>query len=309
MSGPVTSTDAPVDDEVGPAATGPTIERRPSRLADVGGMAVRRALPRHDRRTVGAWCFVDHFGPTDDGFMQIGPHPHVGLQTVTWLLAGEALHRDSLGSEQLVRPGQLNLMTSGAGIVHAEESPTGLRGEAHGAQLWVALPEETRHGPGAFEHHADLPVVGAGGLAVTVLVGDLDGVRSPARADTALLGLALTGSGAGTLTLQPTFEHALVVLDGTVAVGDEVVAPGELAYLGLGRDELTLDPSPGAHALLLGGVPFPERIAMWWNFVGRTKDEMAQAWRDWEDGADRFGPVASELGRIPAPAFIDPGRR
>jgi redox-sensitive bicupin YhaK (pirin superfamily) len=307
MSGPVSSTDAPIDDAPASGATGPTFERSPSRLADVGGMAVRRALPRHDRRTVGAWCFVDHFGPADDALMQIGPHPHIGLQTVTWLLAGEALHRDSLGSEQLIRPGQLNLMTSGAGIAHAEESPTGHRREVHGAQLWVALPEETRHGPGEFAHHAELPVVGAGALEVTVLLGALDGVRSPARTDTDLVGLALAGGGRATLPVDRDHEHALVVLDGTVAVGDEVVAPGELAYLGLGRDDLALDAAPGSHALVLGGVPFPDRLVMWWNFVARTKAEIAEAWDDWEDGTERFRPVASELGRIPAPALLDRG--
>jgi redox-sensitive bicupin YhaK (pirin superfamily) len=264
-------------------------------------MEVRRALPRHDRRTVGAWCFLDHFGPADDTVMQIGPHPHIGLQTVTWLVQGELLHRDSLGSEQPIRPGQLNLMTSGHGIAHAEEMPGGPQA-VHGAQLWVALPEATRHGPSAFEHHADLPVVGAGPLEVTVLMGRLDGVRSPARTDTELVGLALAGTGAATLPLDPAFEHALVVLDGTVAVDDEVVAPGELAYLGLGRDDLRLDTAPGTHALVVGGVPFPDRLAMWWNFVGRSKDEIAIAGKDWAAGTDRFGPVTSSLARIPAPA-------
>jgi redox-sensitive bicupin YhaK (pirin superfamily) len=301
MSGPVSSSDAPIDDERGPAPSPPTFERSASRLADVGGMVVRRALPRHDRRTVGAWCFVDHFGPADDAPMQIGPHPHIGLQTVTWLVAGEALHRDSLGSEQLIRPGQLNLMTSGHGIAHAEETPTGRRREMHGAQLWVALPEATRHGAGAFEHHAELPVVGAGSLEVTVLVGAVGDVRSPARTDTELVGLAVAGGGTGDVPLDPAFEHALVVLDGTVAVGDEVVGPGELAYLGLGRDHLGLDASPGGHALVLGGLPFPDRLTMWWNFVARSKDEIAAAWEDWEHGTDRFGSVATELGRIPAP--------
>jgi redox-sensitive bicupin YhaK (pirin superfamily) len=148
-------------------------------------------------------------------------------------------------------------------------------------------------------------VVGAGGLAVTVLVGEHGGVRSPARTDTPLVGLALAGTGAGTLTLHPDHEHALVVLDGTVAVGDDVIEPGELAYLGLGREELTLEASTDAHALVLGGEPFPDRLVMWWNFVARTKAEIAQAWDDWEGGTDRFGPVASELGRIPAPALID----
>ncbi|MCU1488051.1 MAG: putative MarR-family transcriptional regulator [Actinomycetia bacterium] len=282
------------------------LERFPSHLADVGGTAVRRALPRHDRRTVGAWCFLDHFGPADDALLQIGPHPHIGIQTVTWLVAGELVHHDSLGSEQPIRPGQLNLMTSGRGIAHAEEMPGG-RQPVHGAQLWVALPEETRHGANAFEHHAELPLVGAGSLEVTVLMGQLDGVRSPARTDTDLVGLALAGGGRASLALDPAFEHALVVLDGSVAVGDEVVAPGELAYLGPGRDDLALEAAPGSHALVVGGVPFPDRLVMWWNFVGRTKAEISAAREDWEGGTDRFAPVTSELGRIAAPPL--PGLR
>jgi redox-sensitive bicupin YhaK (pirin superfamily) len=277
------------------------IERTPSHLAEVGGMAVRRALPRHDRRTVGAWCFLDHFGPATDTVMEIGPHPHIGLQTVTWLVAGELLHRDSLGSEQPIRPGQLNLMTSGRGIAHAEEMPGGPQ-SVHGAQLWIALPEATRHGPSAFEHHADLPVVGAGALEVTVLLGELDGVRSPARTDTDLVGLALAGTGAAHLALDPAFEHALVVLDGTVAVGDEVLVPGELAYLGPGRDDLAVEAAPGTHALVVGGVPFPDRITMWWNFVARSRDEIDAAHEDWDAETDRFGPVTSTLRRIPAPS-------
>jgi redox-sensitive bicupin YhaK (pirin superfamily) len=300
MSGPVTSTDAPVDEPGGAAVAPPTLVRSPSRDAEVGGMPVRRALPRRERRTVGAWCFLDHFGPAADAVLEIGPHPHIGLQTVTWLVAGELLHRDSLGSEQPIRPGQLNLMTSGRGIAHAEEMPAGPQ-SVLGAQLWVALPEATRHGPNAFEHHAELPRVGAGALEVTVLLGALGDVRSPARADTELVGLALAGGGRADLDLDPSFEHALVVLAGTVAVGDDVVAPGELAYLGVGREDVALDAAPGSHALLVGGVPFPDRLVMWWNFVARSKDEVAAARADWEAGSDRFGPVASALDRIGAP--------
>jgi redox-sensitive bicupin YhaK (pirin superfamily) len=150
-------------------------------------------------------------------------------------------------------------------------------------------------------------VVGAGSLEVTVLMGEVDGVRSPARTDTDLVGLALAGGGRASLTLDPAFEHALVVLDGTVAVGDEVVAPGELAYLGPGLDDLAVEAAPGSHALVVGGVPFPDRLVMWWNFVGRTKEEISAAREDWEAGSDRFGPVTSELGRIAAPPL--PGLR
>lgn len=233
--------------------------------------------------------------------MLVGPHPHVGLHTVTWLVEGEVLHRDSLGTEQLIRPGQLNLMTAGHGVAHAEETPAGPRRGLHGAQLWVAQPDATRHGQAAFEHHGELPVVGAGSATVTVLVGELGGVRSPARTDTPLVGLAVSGTGTAGLPLLSSYEHAVVVLDGAAAIGTEVLRPGELAYLATGREELALELEPGSHALVLGGEPFPDDIRMWWNFVGRTQDELDQAGRDWNAAHERFGTVTSALERIPAP--------
>jgi redox-sensitive bicupin YhaK (pirin superfamily) len=309
VSGPVSKQDTTTD-EPAAAAAPPTVEVTPSREATVGRARVRRALPRRARRTVGAWCFVDHLGPTtatDEGGIDIGPHPHIGLQTVTWLLAGEVLHRDSLGSEQLIRPGQLNLMTAGRGVAHAEEG-TGYRGDLHGVQLWVAQPDATRSGDPAFEHHAELPRHEGPGFEATVLVGDLDGTRtaSPARRDTDHVGMDLSVHGDATLPLRADFEHALVVLAGEVVVaGEEVVRPGALAYLGLGRDELavaTAGAGDGARVLLLGGVPFDAPVLMWWNFVGRTKDEIGAAFDDWTDGDEaRFGPVRSHLDRIGAP--------
>ena len=303
MSGPVTPTDAPVDDER-EAPSAPCVERHASRQVDVAGMPVRRALPKRDRRTIGAWCFADHFGPAGTGaLMQVGPHPHIGLQTATWLLEGEVLHRDSLGSEQLIRPGQLNLMTAGDGIAHAEETPDGASERQHGIQLWIAQPEPTRHGPPAFEHHADLPVIERGGWRATVLTGDLDGATSPARADTPLLGVALgaASTAAASLPLDPTFEHGVVVLRGEVALDEELVAPGELVYLGLGRDELSVRTTDATDLVLLGGAPFDDELAMWWNFVARSRDEIDAARRDWDAHSDRFGPVRSRLSRIEAP--------
>ncbi|HEX6420113.1 MAG TPA: pirin family protein [Acidimicrobiales bacterium] len=302
MSGPVTTDDAPPEPACGEPHE-PEVELLPARAASVGGLDVRRALPRRQRRTVGAWCFADHFGPAaPPAAMRVGPHPHTGLHTVTWLVAGGVLHRDSLGSEQLIRPGQLNLMTAGAGVAHAEETPAGHRGELHGIQLWVAQPESTRHGPPGFEHHADLPRMALGGATATVLVGALGGARSPARTDSPLLGaeLALPGGRAG-VPLDPAFEHALVVLDGEVAVGGQRVAPGVLAYLGEGRDGLEVEAANAARVLLLGGAPFGEPIVMAWNFVGRSRAEVARAAADWNAGHERFGTVASSLERIPAP--------
>ncbi|MCW2631623.1 MAG: Pirin family protein [Pseudonocardia sp.] len=300
MSGSVTTQDAdPVSERSHPDAA--TVEITESRLAQVGPFQVRRALPRRKRRTVGAWCFVDHMGPADverDRGVDIAPHPHIGLQTVTWLFAGEVVHRDSLGSEQLIRPGELNLMTSGLGVTHSEEGSGRYQGEMHGVQLWVAQPSDVRDGAGAFEHHAELPELDLDGAVATVLVGQLDAVASTARRDTDHLGVDLQLHGPATVPLRPEWEYALVVCTGAVLVDGQLVTPGHLAYLGLGRDECRLSPDGPTRALLLGGAPFDEPILMWWNFVARTRAEITAAYQEWSAGADRFGRVASKLPRI-----------
>ena len=307
MSGPVAATDAAPDVAESGQPEGPTVELLPSRAASVGGVEVRRGLPRRQRRTIGAWCFADHFGPVTQagqgGGIQVGPHPHTGLQTVTWLVEGEVVHTDSLGSEQLIRPGQLNLMTAGRGVAHAEQMPASYGGTLHGIQLWIAQPDSTRYHAPAFAHHDELPIADYGPCRVTVLIGNLAGVRSPARRESGVIGVELAAS-AGTelvLPLHAQFEHGLIVLVGEVAVGDDVVRPGVLAYLGRGRDELMLDMPGDSRALLLGGRPFTEDLLMWWNFVARTRGEIEQAWTEWEHGTARFGRVASDLGRVPAP--------
>ncbi|HRE02952.1 MAG TPA: pirin family protein, partial [Ilumatobacteraceae bacterium] len=236
--------------QVGDGAT--AVEVVDGRAAEVGGFAVARVLPLgHRRRTVGAWCFVDLMGPgvtTADHGLDVGPHPHIGLQTVTWLLDGAVLHRDSLGSEQVIHPGQLNLMTAGAGIAHSEETTGTHTGALHGVQLWVAQPAETRNGPPAFEHHAELPVVGLANGAATVLAGTLMGVTSPARGDTSHVGADLDlRAGRTVVALDPRFEYAVVPLTGPVAVGGgsggsgDVARPGQLAYLGPGRGANLVD--------------------------------------------------------------------
>jgi redox-sensitive bicupin YhaK (pirin superfamily) len=306
MSGPVTTTDVPAAAE--PDAAEPAgVDVLDDRVAEVGGLTVRRALPRRGRRTVGPWCFLDHFGPAsvEEASMQVGPHPHIGLATVTWVVEGEVLHRDSLGTEQLVRPGQLNLMSAGRGVAHAEESPAGTEGSLHGVQLWVAQPEATRTGAPGFEHHGTLPVVEvAGGTVATVVVGELGTERSPARADHPAVAVDLALRAEVELPLAPAFEHALVVLEGVVHVDGADVAPGQLAHLGPGRDGVAVAAAGGtARALLVGGAPFPFPPVMWWNFVGRTREEVAAAREDWEAGSDRFGTVRTGLGRIGAPGL------
>jgi hypothetical protein len=273
-----------------------------SREAQVAGLRVRRALPTKGRRTVGAWCFVDHMGPmslSPDRSIDVAPHPHLGLQTVTWLFSGEFLHRDSLGSEQLIRAGQLNLMTSGHGVAHSEENP-GLRsGELHGMQLWVAQPSMTRDGGADFEHFDELPRTEMLNLTSTVLVGSFGAVSSPARRDSDHVGVELDlHGGPVTVPFEPIYEYALIVANGAVIVDDAVVRPGALAYLGAGRDECHFDSNGPSRAMLIGGVPFDERLFMWWNFVARTQDEISDAWRAWATGDERFGPVASPFGRI-----------
>lgn len=280
----------------------PVLEITESRSTELGGVTIRRALPRRGRRTVGAWCFVDHMGPasvTETHGLDVGPHPHIGLQTVTWLLEGEVLHRDSLGSEQLIRPGELNLMTAGHGVSHAEEATGEYRGPLQGVQLWVAQPEVTRHGDPAFEHHAALPQVELGECTATVLVGDFAGGTSPARRDTEHLGVDLhVRSGDTVVPLRADFEYALVVFDGELSLAGQVLRPGHLGFLGAGRDEMRLGAVQPTRALLIGGVPFPEQVSMWWNYVARTQAEITAAHADWNAGAARFGTVASVLPRI-----------
>lgn len=304
MSGPVTIGDVVTAERADGQSAGPVVEIMPGRATEVGGVAVRRVLPKRTRRTVGPWCFVDHFtaGPRD---MQIGPHPHIGLQTVTWLVQGDVLHRDSLGSEQRIKPGQLNLMTAGRGVSHAEESTRGTTAPPlHGVQLWVALPADTRNGPPAFEHHAELPHAVYDECTTTVMLGEVGGVRSPARTDSPLVGADLVARrGTSSVPLEPRFEHALVVLDGAVTVEGKAVTPGALAYLGTERTELavTVDGSRPARLLLIGGEPFPEPIVMWWNFVARTPGEVDEARNDWQSASERFGTVRTRLARVDAP--------
>jgi redox-sensitive bicupin YhaK (pirin superfamily) len=252
---------------------------------------------------VGPWCFADHFGPaavTETSGLDIGPHPHIGLQTVTWLVEGEVLHRDSLGSEQIIRPGQLNLMTAGAGVSHSEEATGTYRGDLHGIQFWVAQPDATRTGPPAFEHHGDLPRGEVPGCTFTALVGDVAGVSSPARRDTGHMGAELELHGSATLPLDPTFEHAVIVLTGALTVDGGVATPGHLAYLGAGRDELRLRADETTRAALIGGTEFTEPLLMWWNFVARTEEEITEAHRSWTERSERFGAVASPLDRLEA---------
>ncbi|MGW1281549.1 pirin family protein [Streptomyces tsukubensis] len=267
---------------------------------------VRRLLPNLGRRMVGAWAFVDHYGPddiADEPGMQVPPHPHMGLQTVSWLHQGEVLHRDSTGSLATIRPRELGLMTSGRAISHSEESPRSHARYLHGAQLWVALPDAHRQVDPQFEHHPDLPAVTAPGLTATVILGSLDGATSPGTAYTPIVGADLTLSdGADVrLPLDRDFEYAVLAMSGEAVVDGVPVLPGSMLYLGCGRTELALRAESDAALMLLGGEPFEEELIMFWNWIGRSQEEIAEARRDWMEGT-RFGEVKGYDGDpLPAP--------
>ena len=271
-----------------------------------GSTVVRRLLPNLGRRMVGAWCFVDHYGPDDiatEPGMQVAPHPHIGLQTVSWLHDGEVQHRDSLGSLATVRPRELGLMTAGRAIAHSEQSPSPHSPLLHGAQLWVALPDAHREVTPHFQHHADLPEVTAPGLTATVILGTLDGAVSPGTTYTPLVGadLALARGTETRLPLEPDFEYAVLCMSGETEVDGVPVLPGSMLYLGCGRTELPLRAESDAGLMLLGGEPFEEELVMWWNFVGRSHEEIEQARKDWTE-TSRFGEVTGYDGaRLPAP--------
>ncbi|MFD0346677.1 pirin family protein [Kitasatospora aburaviensis] len=292
----------------GEAGTGPVKELLTGRQVPLGeSTVVRRLLPNLGRRMVGAWCFVDHYGPddiADEPGMQVPPHPHMGLQTVSWLHQGEVLHRDSLGSLQTVRPYELGLMTSGRAISHSEESPRPHARYLHGAQLWVALPDAHRHTDPAFEHHADLPVVTAPGLRATVILGTLDSAASPGTTYTPGRRRPRPHRGRRPQApLEPGFEYAVLSMTGSVDVDGVRVEPGSMLYLGTDRRELPVLARTDAAVLLLGGQPFEEHLVMWWNFIGRTGEEISQARADWMAGA-RFGEVHGYAGdRLSAPAL------
>jgi quercetin 2,3-dioxygenase len=288
------------------------LELTDARLARVGDITVRRLLPLRLRRSVGAWCFADHYGPQSvDGVagMNVPPHPHIGLQTVTWLLAGNVLHRDSLGNEQMIRPGQLSLMTAGRGIAHAEESPAQHDPVLHGVQLWVALPDGSRHVAPAFEHHGELPATRLGGFLATVFIGELASARSDATVFAPIVGAELTAAAAPSLCdlpLRPDFEHVLFAASGSTRAGGVTLEPGHLLFLPSGREQARLEAPEGSSVLLLGGVPLDEPLLMWWNFVARTPEEIAAAIVSWAAG--EFGPVGGYEGEPMKAPDLDAAR-
>lgn len=285
-------------------------KRIQARMSDVGGIPVARTLPTKEQRTIGPWCFLDHAGPVtfsaDEAGMQVGPHPHTCLQTFTWMLAGEVLHRDSLGNRQIIRPGQVNLMTAGQGISHTEESvfSTESERELHAAQLWIAMPESAQDSAPAFEHYPDLPIINLGGVTLTLLIGEFAGQTAPTRTYLPIVGVDLRFDADDeiSLNLEPDFEYGMTALVGGFSMDGESYKQDELAVLATGHQQASIAAKKGSRLLLIGGKPLVKPITIWWNYVGYNKDYIRQAQEDWHAQHERFGNVPnSNAARMPGP--------
>jgi len=287
------------------------LEPREVPLGGVRGMNVLRLLPHRNLPTIGAWCFLDRFGPADTR-MRVEPHPHIGLQTVTWPLVGEIRHRDSLGSDADLRRGQLNLMTAGNGISHSEYSIGDDPIPLDALQFWVVLPESARHGAGGFERHTDLPELALSAIEgpdarATVVLGEFAGTASPATVHTPIVGaeVVLPAGSTVRLPLRGGWEHGLMLVEGDAVVSQHPMELNDMLYLGDERDAVEVSSADGALLFLVGGEPFEDEIVMWWNFAGRSHEEIVSAREDWEAASERFGSVEGHDVRIPAPPLPD----
>ena len=279
------------------------VESRPIKLTTRTGVSVNRTIPHGRLRMIGAWCFVDHFGPTTqtDG-MVVAAHPHTGLQTVTWLFEGQIEHRDSLGSIQIIEPGQLNLMTAGYGISHSEISNPATE-RLHAIQLWVALPEAAINIAPKFEHQNSLPSIDLPNGHAVVLAGEFMSVVAPTTTHSPLVGVELKlDVGVHEIALNPNFEHGFVLASGSATVGDESLETSDLSYVEAGRTSIEVTVDEPSILMLIGGQPFGEKILMWWNFIGRTHEDIVRSRAEWNERAERFGEFEDRIGGwIPAP--------
>lgn len=288
---------------------------------DVGGIPVARLLPQAKRKTVGAWCFLDHAGSDelkfadDSNGLQVGLHPHINLQTFTWMLQGEVWHQDSLGNRQLIRPKQVNLMTAGtgnqAGISHTEQTPEGIK-DLHAVQLWIALPMNQEIKPN-FEHYPTLPEWQKDGIRYILTTGQYQGYSAPTTQFSPLLGVDMQFDVTGKFDIeqQDKFEYGFLVIKGELRINGQVYGQDELAVLSdcaNAQGELELWASEGTHVMLLGGEPLPHPTLIWWNFVGSNVEDLKQAVADWNNHHERFGDIALDgtaLKRLVAPEVPD----
>lgn len=286
---------------------GAIVELIQPRERDLGGFSVRRVLPAPNRPTVGPFVFLDHMGPAafaPGAGVDVRPHPHIGLATVTWLFEGVLFHRDSLGSAQAIRPGEVNWMTAGRGIVHSERTPPEARRDGarlHGMQCWVALPRGAEDTEPGFEHlpAGSLPRFTSDGVDYVVIAGDFFGLTSPATTFSPMGYAALTLATGRTLALPPDHpERAVYVAEGALELGGQPVTAGTLAVLAAGTT-VTARATADSRAVLLGGAPLDGPRQLWWNFVASDPARITQAKSDWQAG--RFPAVPGETESIPLP--------
>lgn len=272
-----------------------------------GGFVVRRTLPNVKKRMVGPFIFFDHMGPVDlqvGQGMDVRPHPHIGLSTLTYLFEGEILHRDTLGYEQAIRPGAVNWMTAGSGVAHSERSSQEARTrpqKLHGLQIWIALPKEHEEVQATFDHysHKDIPQLNMGETEVRVVAGEFEKYKSPVHTYSDLIYLDLKLLKNQPLELpESSFERALYIVGGSVKVGDSVLSSGDMGVFETGKP-IRLNPQSDARAMILGGTPFPETRYIWWNFVSSSEKRIEQAKADWVN--KNFGSIKGETEFIPLP--------
>jgi redox-sensitive bicupin YhaK (pirin superfamily) len=277
------------------------------RTSDIGGFSVRRALPSARRRMVGPFIFLDHMGPAEFRAGQgidVRPHPHIGLSTVTYLFDGEIVHRDSLGSVVPIRPGAVNWMTAGRGIAHSERTAGEHRvaGEPlHGLQCWVALSQTEEESAPGFAHHdgQDLPIERAEGKTIRVVAGRLYGLTSPVATSWETVFADITLETGAKLPIDAeSEERALYLVSGEIEIAGDRFSAGRLLILRPG-DRITLSAIAPSRLALLGGATMDGPRHIWWNFVSSRKDRIEQAKADWKSG--RFEPVPGEVERIPLP--------
>ncbi|MCC5856306.1 MAG: pirin family protein [Idiomarina sp.] len=284
-------------------ATSQRLQSKRAALTDA--ITVYRILPQKERRMVGPFCFLDHFGPTATDKpidFDVPPHPHTGLQTLSWLWSGEILHLDSLGSEQWLKPGQVNLMTSGRGISHAEVIPKDFTQHAplHGSQIWLALPPDQQDVPADFSHHSNSPELKLGDFQGHLILGEFANQQAPARVRHPAVAFDLKSeqaTAAAMLALNPEFEYLIYVVEGEAEALGQGLEKHEGLYLAPGLHEVSL--SGATQVLVLGGVPFAKPMRMFWNFVALDNETLYEAAHAWNNQDERFGKVSHYQGEGP----------
>lgn len=302
------------------------ITRLEPRAKDVGGVPIARALPNKRIKTIGAWCFLDHAGPStfnegDEG-MQVGRHPHTNLQTFTWMIEGEILHKDSLGNEQIITANKVNLMTAGTGLTrgisHTEQSVFSSKSGANEddrrinmVQLWIALPTDKEIEP-AFDHYPELPSWQEGSTEFVLTTGRYTSVsgetyKAPTKQYSKLIGLDVNfvEDNEVTLTTESGSEYGMLVVKGEIVFGGKLYKQNEMVYFDNSDVEktnsITIKADKGTRIMFIGGEPLNNKVLLWWNFVADSKAEIEQSIIDWNNHHPRFGDVDSDLHRLPAP--------